>query len=71
MPTISSPTLTMKSRRVFAPAAALILAAIIPATSFADVPLVSPLADRRASSAATPRVANRSSRRTPTRSSSR
>ena len=40
MPTTSSPTLTTKSRRVRAPAAALILAAILPATSFADVPPV-------------------------------
>ena len=43
MPTISSPILTMKSRRVCAPAAALILAAMIPATSFADVPIVDPV----------------------------
>lgn len=40
MSTISSSTLAMKSRRIRAPAAALILAAIIPATSFAAVPAV-------------------------------
>ena len=39
MPTICTPPPTLKSRRVCA-CAAVILAAIIPATSFADVPLV-------------------------------
>jgi hypothetical protein len=43
MPTTSSPTLTKKSRRICAPAAALILATTIPATSFADIPLVDPV----------------------------